>query len=119
MELAHAPRLVRRRVGDVEPCMHTSCVGGVDVIHPKTHPYTFVDGVIFAWTAAGRTVWSFATTALPVSTEEDFALAATDGAECRRRTPLPALVPPELFKPFKCRAEIRDIEDRREMRREE
>ena len=96
MHLADTPRFVGGRPGDLDTLFKTVLVDGIDIVDPDRHPDAMVLAV---GNAPRRCQIAFASTALPVLTKEDLALARADAAKGRWIAPVPALLPSELFKP--------------------
>src|SRR3954468_20764664 len=92
VHLAHAPRLVRRRPGDLDPLLDAVAVDGIDVVDPDRHPDALVPVVI---DAECRRYIALAAAALTILTKEDLAVTGADAAERRRIAPIPPLLPPQ------------------------
>src|SRR6516165_5759662 len=118
VHLADSPRLLRRRVGDLEAGARASVVDGIEVVDEDRHPNALVRCLIPA-RAEGRGVRSFPTAALRAPAEKDLVLAARDAPKIHRRARILRIVPPlepdgptERLEPADGCRDVRDVEDR-------
>src|SRR4051794_22689181 len=105
VHLAHAPRFVGRRPGDLDSLFDAVAMDGIDVVDPDRHPDALVLVIVHS---ERRGNVALAATALAVLTEENLAVAGKDPAERRRTAPIPTLLPPEPLEPFEALDDVGD-----------
>jgi hypothetical protein len=114
VELADVPRLVGRRVGDLQAFGDRALVRGVDVVDPDRHPRALVG--LLPGVGAGRRGLAAAAAALPVAAQEDLEVAGDDRAEVDRAgvraAPLEPRLPAQLAEPGDAGLDVRHVEDR-------
>src|SRR3954462_9576055 len=110
VHLAHAPRHISGRTGNVESSSNADLVKRVHVFHPHRHPTTLVVDIVVVF-GEGAGVGAAAAAALPVLAEKDLALLGVHGAEAGRRAPVPMLLPAPFLKPNEGGSDVRNVED--------
>src|SRR5215470_15284902 len=112
MHFAHIPRHVVRRKRYFNPCSNALLVNRIHILHPHGHPGAFVALFISVHLKRGG-IRSLPSPALRSLTKKNLALARTHCSKCWRRPPIPAFFPAPFSKPSKARANIRNIQNRR------
>src|SRR5262245_11455039 len=109
VHLPDVPRLVRRRVSDLDAALHAVLMDSVDVVHPDRHPDPPIGRLA---DSLGRGQRALPATTLASFAEEDLAVARADATERRRVAPVPALRPAEPLEPGEALLDARDVQDR-------
>src|SRR5215831_11277110 len=111
VHLAHIPGLVRGRHGDLEPGGNAELVHFLHIFDPYRHPHALI-GRFVAVLRERSCIGAFAPSTLRSLTQKNAHFARTDGAETRRRTPVPEFFPAPLLKQGKSGGYVANIQDR-------
>src|SRR5262249_37659109 len=110
VHLAHIPGLIRRRQGDLEADGNAKFVHFGHIFDPYRHPHALLGRFIAVFGERGS-IGAFAPSTLCSLTQKNAHFARTDGAESRRRPPVPEFPPAPLLKPGKSGGYVGNIQD--------
>src|SRR5262249_45002701 len=113
VHLSHIPGHIGWRKRNFDSRRDALPMYRVNVFHPNGHPNAFIS-LFISMVLEGGLVGTSAAASLRASAEKDLAFTGTHGAECRWRSPIPALLPSPPHEPREGGCKIGHVQYRRE-----